>query len=243
MSAYDYDTIGRYVDEAMNPDERRAFELSLSQDEGLKKEVEMYRNVQDELRMALHPDKEEELLRQTLASMREELLDSRGRVVRLRGKGWWLAAAVAAAMVGLFLWQPWATDPYREFISNKMAPIAERGASTDSLLQLVTAEFNHQKYDQSLGPFEKLLQKQPDNAYVRFYYAISLLQSGQIVRSRSEFQEIFQGNSLFQFDAALYMGIGYLKQKDLSSGREWLRKIPADASSYGKAQALLKKID
>ena len=48
--------------------------------------------------------------------------------------------------------------------------------------------------------------------------------------------------SLFKYDAAFYMALSYLKEKNKPGCKEWLNKIPADAGPYSNAQELLKKL-
>ena len=77
---------------------------------------------------------------------------------------------------------------------------------------------------------------------MQFYYAVALLQNGDIEKSRAQLNELYNGESLFKYDAAFYMALSYLKEKDKAICREWLNKIPADAGPYSKAQELLKKL-
>ncbi len=245
MSAWDYDKISRYVDGEMDATEKKAFEELLLQDTGLQKEVALFTEVNKKLKAYLHPDEEEQALRNTLEELRQEYFKNSGAKLRRLSKVRRLAAAMAAAIViiALVIWSPWSQrDLYRQYASLEMPPVETRGITEDSLQRLVVTSFNDKKFEATLPLFEQLLQLDSSSAYLHFYYALALMETNRYTQSRNELLQLYNGNSLFRYEAAFYMALGYLKEKNYTACREWLNKIPADAGIYSKAQSLLKEL-
>ena len=152
-------------------------------------------------------------------------------------------AAVFIMALLLTVWQPWKKeDLYQQYAAIQMPGIAERGATADSLLKLAVENFNNKKFTEAIPAFEAVLKDSSQNTFVQYYYAIALLQNNQTEKSRIELTGLYNGESLFKYDAAFYMGLGYLKEKNKPGCKEWLNKIPGDAGPYSKAQELLKKL-
>jgi hypothetical protein len=243
MSAFDHDTISRYLDGEMNAEEQKAFEEQMQQDADLKKEVELFKEVNETLKMKLHPDESESALRNTLEEMRDQYFQSKTKVVSFNRFRWMaVAASILIAVVSLTIWAPWKKDLYKQYAYIKMPGVEERGAPGDSLLKQVADDFNKKKYAETVRSFEIVLKNDPQNSFLHYYYAIALQLNGEIEKSRSEFLPLYNGSSSFKYGAAFYMALSYLKEKDKTTCKEWLDKIPADADMYGKAQELLKKL-
>jgi predicted Zn-dependent protease len=118
---------------------------------------------------------------------------------------------------------------------------AERGNPEDQLLPAVIA-FNKKDYTSAANLLAQLRQKDTANSFVNFYYGVSLLQTKHIIESREIFNQLYAGQSAFKFEAAFYQALTFLKEDNTALCKEWLLKIPADATSYNKAQELLKKL-
>jgi cytochrome c-type biogenesis protein CcmH/NrfG len=244
MNTPDYDKISRYIDDEMDAGERKSFEEQLQHDAELRKETELYKEINDTLKYKLQADEEEKGLRNTLEEMNDLHFGSKAKIIPLKKYRLWIASAAAIAVIAVLtmLWAPWKKDLYKQYAYIEMPPVAERGVPADSLLKQGTSNFNEKKFKAASSSFEAILKNDPQNAYVQFYYAIALLESGQIEESRTEFTGLYNGASLFKYDAAFYMALSYLKEKNKTACREWLNKIPADANIHNKAQKLLKKL-
>jgi hypothetical protein len=253
MKEFDYDMINRYLDGEMNAEELKAFEAAMQQDADLQNEVELLRDVNTTLKIKLHPGENETALRNSLKDMNADFFSAKTeqtKIIPLSGRKW-MTAVAALFIIALLLtvWQPWKKENlYQQYAAIQMPGIAERGATTDSLLKLAVENFNNKKFAEAIPPFETVLKDSAqhpvgaENSFFQYYYAIALLQNDQAEKSRTQLTELFNGNSLFKYDAAFYMALSYLKEKDKKACKGWLNKIPADAGPYSKAQELLKKL-
>lgn len=247
MKEFDYDIINRYLDEELSPEEIKAFEEQMQQDEDLLNEVELIREINATLKMKLHTDENEIALRR---SLKENSMDhfykkpEPAKIIPLNRRRWMVAAAaVLITALILTVWFPWdKEDLYKQYASIQMPAVAERGAADDHLLRSATKNFNDGKFTEAIPFFESVLKDNSQNSFAKYYYAIALLQSGQTEKSRTHLNELYNGASLFQYDAAFYTALSYLREKDKNNCKVWLNKIPATADAYTKAQELLKKL-
>ena len=243
MKEFDYDMISRYLDGEMEGDELKDFEEQIQLDKELQNEVELFRDVNRTLQIKLYPDEQEKGLRNTFSALKEEYFQSAAKVVTMRRYRWIsAAAAILIAAIVLTVWTPWKKNIYEQYAYTQMPGVAERGTSNDSLLLDATTNFNNKKFAVSIPSFEAILKKDAQNSFVHFYYGVALLESGEAGKARQELIQLYNGNSLFRYEAAFYMALSYLKEKDKITCKEWLNKIPADAAIYGKAQQLLKQL-
>jgi tetratricopeptide (TPR) repeat protein len=244
MNTYDYDMISRYVDGEMTAEEKQAFEQQLMQDAELKKEVELYREVNVALQSQLHPDEGEKALRLTLEDLRQQHFKTSGaKVIQMRRNRWLAAAAAAAVILAVLIWSPWIQfDLYSQFAQIEMSTMAERGTPADSLKQEVVQKFNNKKFEEAIPMFETILAQDSADAYHRYFYAIALLETDQVEKSRAELTQLYNGTSIYRYDAAYYMALSYLKQKDRTTCTQWLSRIPEDAEIYSRSERLMKKL-
>lgn len=244
MDTFDHTIINRYLDGAMDAQELRAFEEQLEQDIELQHQVELHKEVNETLRRQFYPDENEQALRETMQEMRGEYFQTKSaKVVSFKRYRWVAAAAIMLILVITSkIWYPGKKDLYEQYAYVQMPGTAERGTSADTLMQQAKEDFNNKNYTAAIPLFQSLLQKDPQNSFLHYYYAIALLENGQIDQSRVELAKLYEGNSLFKYDAAFYMALSYLKENDKKTCKEWLEKIPKDADVYGKAKDLEGKL-
>jgi len=247
MKEFDYDMINRYLDGEMNAEELKAFEAAMQQDAELKNEVELLKDVQSTLKIKLHPGENETALRNSLQEMNADFFTNKteqAKVIPLSRRRWMTAvAAVFVLALMLTVWQPWKKeDLYQQYAAIQMPAIAERGATTDSLLKKAVENFNNKKFEEAIPAFETFLKDSAENSFVQYYYAVALLQNGNIEKARIQLTALYNGASIFKNDAAFFMALSYLKEKNKAVCKDWLNKIPTDNAAWFKAQELLKKL-
>lgn len=247
MKEFDYDMINRYLDGEMNAEEMNAFEEQMKQDAELRNETELLKNVTATLKRKLHPGETEKALRNSLTELNTEYFsdaNEKAKVIPLNRRRWMTAVAAVFIMALLLtVWQPWKKeDLYTQYASLQIPGIAERGKATDSILKQAVENFNSKKFAEAIPFFETVLKDSGQNSFAEFYYAVALLQNNDIEKARGRFTGLYNGESLFKYDAAFFMALSHLKEKDKSRCIDWLSRIPADAANYSKARELLKKL-
>ena len=251
MKEFDYDMINRYLGGELKGDELNAFREQLLQDAELQNEIELVKEVNDTLKMKFYPDDNEQALTESLNKIRGSYFSNENdskqlptKIISIKRMRWVVAAAaVFTGLIILTIWSPWKNeDLFTTYASLDMPGVAERGTPADSLLKQAIANFNEKKFAEAIHEFEKLLKGDQQNSYLHYYYSIALLKNGQMEGSRNELSQLYNGNSLFRYDAAFFIALSYLKEKDKAKCREWLNKIPADAAIHVKARELLEKL-
>ena len=88
----------------------------------------------------------------------------------------------------------------------------------------------------------KILKNDPQNSFARYYFGIALLENHQTDSSRNGLRQIYNGRSLFRYDAAFYLALSYLKENNKTQCKEWLSRIPAGAGNYHRVRELPGKL-
>lgn len=240
-----FNDIARYAEGEMTAEERSAFETALATDESLREQLALYRDVHTSLQQQFSANEQRNQLQNTMQSLRGEFFAGASQPAAiisfkrfLRG-----AIAVAAVLIGVvFIWQPWKTSLFDKYSDTSMVAPAERGASTDTLLQQAVTAFNKKEYGAAATALQQIQQQDSANSFVNFYYGVALLHTGQLREAKTIFAMLYLGQSAFKFEAAYFLALGFLKENDKAGCRVWLQKIPVDAPNYNKAQELLQQL-
>jgi predicted Zn-dependent protease len=245
MNTYSFDDIARYAEGEMGAEERFNFEKALADDASLQQQLALYREVHVSLQQHFTNDVEQQPLLHTLQDMRGEFFQASAKQAKVVSMKRYLRSAMAVAAIfiaAILIWKPWQTDLYNEYAATEMLAPVERGENMDTLLQNAALAFNKKDFTSAAQLLQVAARKEPENSFVRFYYGVSLMQTGRLAEARNEFNQLFAGESAFKYEAAFYQALTYLKEKNKTACREWLEKIPADAGEFAKAQELLKRL-
>lgn len=241
MSKFDIKDIIRFVDGEMEGEERKSFEQELLLDTDLKKDFDFYKNVHASLKIKFSTDQNDELFKADLKQLNKTYFQKAKTPSKIISfQKYWYAAAIL--IIGLFLWAPWNQDVYQKYGGINMVSVAERGDNNQQLLQEATEAFNKKDFKQAKEKLEILFAKNKEDDMLKFYYSVSLLETNEPALGRKNLEDVFAGESLFKDDAAFYIALSYLKEKDKMKAKEWLLKVDKDADVYEKAQDLLGKM-
>ncbi|MCO5935909.1 hypothetical protein NAF17_10175 [Mucilaginibacter sp. RB4R14] len=112
--------------------------------------------------------------------------------------------------------------------------VIERGEGTPTNLEKAAAYYNKKDYAEA----EKLLAKEyaanPKNS-IAAYYSITLIQDKQEAKGRVILQQLYQGESVFKYDAAYQIALSFVKQKQPENAKKWLKNVSPVTSNYSKA--------
>lgn len=237
--------IARYAEGLMEADEQAAFETRLAADASLQQQLALYREVHAGLQQHFTPDEQRDQLKQTLNNLRGEFFTSEKTTAKVVPFKKYLqrAVAVAAILIAvIFIWQPWKPDLFKQYAQTTMPAPVERGGEADRLLQEAVTAFNDKDFATATPKLEKLYLQDTTNIYVAFFYGVSLIHMDKQEEARLILNRLYTGESAFKYEAAYYLAMSYLKEKDNQNCIDWLQKIPSDAANYTEAQELLKKL-
>jgi tetratricopeptide (TPR) repeat protein len=245
MHSYTEEEIALYVSGDMAGEDLQQFEQVLQRDKTLQDNVRQYQQVQATLRTQLAPDAPDKALSQTLHSLNEEYFGKTEGKIRPVGIyiKWACAAAAVALILVVNLFHPWRQhDLFKEYGGLQMVTSAERGDHTDTLLQQATTAFNNQQFAEAVKDLQVVFEKNRNDAMITFYYGVSLIETGDMQKAGKMLEQVYEGNSVFKYDAAYFMAIRFLKEHKYTDCRKWLLNIPVGTSRYAQAQLLLESI-
>lgn len=235
MAVYDNNYIARYLSGDLTAEEEAEFLIRLQSDQKFATEVEEATRAMAILRERLPENPQEAALRSNLKEMNERHFRTSGtRVIPMKR---YLTAAVAAAVIILVI-VLWPTQNYMEkWGSIAMVTPQERGGKM-SHLQKAAVHFNRREYGLALPLLNKAVENDSSSHMALFYRGVAEFHIGDKESARRDLQLVYNGTSIFKYDAAFFMAVGYAADKDTENAMIWLDKIPENSSISEKAKKL-----
>jgi tetratricopeptide (TPR) repeat protein len=155
-----------------------------------------------------------------------------------------ITAIISAGLAGLLFLSPWHKDVYRQFSGTEMIHHNHVNAETDTALLIHKAAiaFNKGHYDKAIVILNQVLQKDSTQPTARYYRGVSLIDEHQPEAARKDLMFVYEGSSSYKYDAAFYIALSYLRERDKQQCMEWLMKIPANAPNYWKVERLREEL-
>lgn len=238
-------TVARYLEGDMELQEKQEFETLLQTDGELKTLLAEYKNVHQTLKMKIAPSEEDKEVEATLAAFGKQYFKNQEhppvKVVRLQSYLKWISVA-AILVIGLLVWAPWSANLYDKYSISKEMSVVERGADTKNNLEKAADFYNAHDFSAAREILAQEYALSPENSLVAYYYGITLIETGKENDARTILTNLYEGESVFKYDAAYYIGLSFVKQKDKQQALAWFAKIPQGTSNYDKAQELIKRL-
>jgi predicted Zn-dependent protease len=250
MSEFNYELIDQYLAGELSGEALAAFEKEMQASPALVNEVELYKNIQNEMKVQHQHIEEENKLRNTLTSLNKKYFEKKGAPVIKMNKRWLFAVAAVAAAVIVFIFWP---SPGQSYNNEKLyayytkdvesLSTGERGANTDSFLIKAANSYNQKKYAEALPMLQQLSVKYPDDKSLQLAAGISLMQTGQADAAIVIFDSLVAGQTVYKDQGTWYKALALLKQNKLDECSGLLKSFPKEAGKYKEAMELIKKIE
>lgn len=238
---YSTEDVARFAEGDMEAGERLQFEEALRVDEGLRSALSRYYDIHSSLKMQLTEDEDDRKLRQTLSNAGNVHFKKEAKLIQMQRYLTWISA-VAAVFLVLLIWAPWRNNLYEEYAGTEMIATVERSGGDDDQMAKAVKAFNKEDFSEARAALEPIYRKDPANAMVQYYYAITLVETDEAETARGVLEELYAGTSVYKYDAAFYIALSFLKEENKERARYWLQKIPEDAVNYAKSRELLNKL-
>ena len=232
----------RYAEGDLNEAEQAEFENRLQNDEELKQHLTDYNYIHQSLKIQFAFGKEDEQFEETLKSLNKQYFVDEPKAVSFKPYLKWISGVAAVLVIGLMIWAPWNGNLYQQYAGESQMLVAERGAEKVTDLDKAATFYNEKNYAEAQKLLQKLNSQQPNDAMIGYYFAQTLVKTDQLNKAREILATIYNGQSIFKYDAAYLLAMSYLKEDNKEQCRLWLQKIPAGSTNHEKAKALLTKL-
>lgn len=155
-----------------------------------------------------------------------------------------ITAIIGAGLAGLLFVSPWHKDVYRQFSGTEMVHSNHQSAEQDTalLMHQAAAAFNHGHFNKAISLLDQVIVRDSLHSTARYYRGVSLIDEGKLAAARSDLQKVFDSHSVLRYDAAFYMALSYIRERDKQQCLEWLLKIPENAPIYWKVARLKEEL-
>jgi hypothetical protein len=252
--AMDYEKIENYIQNGLPAAEKAAFEQEMAGNSALAAQVELYRQVDAQMRGAATAEAGAPALQQQLETLNRQYFGQPAKaaaVVAMRKRRWYYVAGAAAAAVLLFVvLRPWVTNSastdglYEEYAHYTMATVTDRGSGTDDQRAKAVALFNGKQYVQAL-PLLNGLAATDTSSGLALALAACHTQTGDSALAINKLLQVearWQPGAAAHGQALWYKALLLLKYKDVAGCRKALMAIPAHSNFGDGAADLLKKL-
>lgn len=232
----------QYVLQALPESQRLAFEAQLNEQPALQEMVEQGREAIEWLRRTLTPDNTKRELMAILADMRQRWFYGKERDTGRMG--WYVMGitVLAILMASLLFISPWRKDVYRQFAPTEMVHHHIPNNDVSNLLHQASRNFNKRRFAEAVQQLNRVLELDSSNMFARYYRGVCLVEMNQQAQARTDLQTVYESSEHYKYDAAFYMALSFLKERNKQQAQEWLLKIPGQAAVYTKAQKLMEEL-
>lgn len=147
-----------------------------------------------------------------------------------------------AVLIGMIIWAPWSSGLYDKYSFSKQMSVTGRGTANQARLSKAAELYNKADYAEARKILGKEYMFSPKNPLLAYYFAITLIETGQGYEARTVLQHLSEGQSVFKYDAVFYVALSLLKENRKEEAVQWLQKISKENANYAKAQELIAEL-
>lgn len=233
--------VARYVEGDMEAGELQAFEVLLRENAELQDLLTEYKDIHQTLKMKIAPDARDKAVESTLTQLNGKYFMQKGKTIALNGYLKWISIA-AVLVIGLLVWAPWSGGLYEKYATGREMSVAERGTGAEQTIEDAAALYNAGDFSGAAKILAPVYQSNPERAMVAYYYGISLIEDNKEQEARKVLLKLYEGTSVFKYDALYNIGLSYVKEKNAKEALVWLAKIPAGDNNFEQAKELIGKL-
>ncbi|MFC1501987.1 tol-pal system YbgF family protein [bacterium] len=187
----------------------------------------------------------------TLSSLRKGYRDRFQRVdtKQIHWKPYFAMSAIIvlvfASVFTILQQKPMHETLFQEYFQTypNTTPIV-RGDESAGIMENAMIEYEATNYKKALNILENLLNTDPQNAAALFYAGICHLNLKQPDRTIPYLKKVIAGSNIFIEPAGWYLGLAYLRNKELNQAQKIFREITGRDGLYQEdAQKLLQEMN
>ncbi len=249
-----YTRIEDYLDDALDDQQRLAFEAEVRSDPALARQLSVVREARQRLIAQWANEPADSALLNTLQQIGSEHFKSEnssgqsggGRLFRLAPAWWAAAAALAATVVAawLFLRPPAHERLFAQYGAFPEADFTVRGdAPGTNDLSAAEAAFNGKDYIEALRLLQAYLAGHPEDTQARLHAGLCHLELKQYDQATAVFTEIGKSPNVWADEATWFLALTYLRQGKRDDCTRILKQISPDNGRHEQAAELINKLN
>ncbi|WP_299223162.1 hypothetical protein [uncultured Aquimarina sp.] len=259
-----YKKIEAYLGGDMTSEEQKQFDLMMSEDIELQKEVKLVNEINHHLNkeswLSLKETKNkqarndiEDYIKSNEANEIKSSISAAGKRYK-KSQYWSRRRSLIASIAGVFVIVLLSTVFFNQnssttklyskyYTENDLPSIVKRGSQNEFLNNGITA-FKAKRYEKAVTFFEDYLKENSD-PLIYSYIGISYLELDKTKEALSSFDKLLYSDSLDKSKALWYKSLIYLKMNDKIELKKTLSNIVSDSTNfnYNKAKELLLVVD
>lgn len=243
MNERDTILLDNYFNGLLAPDEARTLLARAASDPDLKTEF----SLREKMEAFPRQEAEREAFVTTLKSLgaeyfQEKKLETPQLTIARSNVRRWVALAATLTLIAAAIWffnQPSEVPSYEQYAQHTPLSLTVMGNTEQAKTDAETA-FGQKNYAAALSALEQVLAAEPGNIKANLARGICLLELKRTAEARAIFEPLAAGNSALREDAAWYVALSFLQEKNMAACKAALAKIAAGEAHYAQAQEILK---
>ncbi len=237
ISQETFETIARYLEKQMSPEEMSRFEEQIKADEGLLQKTE-------EVRLLLLGVEEASVIK-TVKKFHGELpavrsLGNRKKNGTIRA---WLIAASVALLAGVSLWLLFGAETaneklFADYYRHDPGLLTAMSSSDNFDFERAMVDYKTGDYTAAVAVWSRLLAARPDSDTLNYFMGAASLAVDDPAAARAYFQKAAdQEQSVFAPDANWYIGLALIKMDSTHAAIAFIER-----SDHPRKEALLQRL-
>ncbi len=224
ISQQEFEEIERYLNGQMDLVERAAFEDRISEDNRLREEVELQRQLISTVEAAAFKAT-------TRLPTQDHAIPVTNTIMR-----YWRYAAAAVLILGLGLtgWWVYRSQPVSRqdlftsyFHKDPGLPIVMSSDTVTYTFNRGMILYKEENYDGAIRVWEKMISQKGTTDTLEYYIGVAWINSNKLAEAQPYLERTAgNANSIFREKATWYLALLRLKQKDYNNARILLQQLP-----------------
>ncbi|MHA4894725.1 tetratricopeptide repeat protein [Pedobacter sp. PWIIR3] len=248
-------SVARYSEGDMELHEKLEFEAKLQNDVSLQRDLEEYQKIHQALQINIAPDNRDQQLAASLQLLNAQYFKEESKPLIDEGASVKKEAKVvsfkpfikyfsiaAVLLIGVMVWAPWSGGLYEKYRISKEMSVAERSASQQNNIAAGAALYNKGDYEGARKILQSEYMLNPQNPLLSYYFSITLIETSQAMEARTVLVNLYNGDSVFKYDAAYFIGLSFVKEHNNAEAVKWFQRVPQGTANFNQAQELIGKL-
>ena len=244
MESANIELFTAYIEKSLSSAELESFENRLKEDSSFVDAFDEFKDIYQIVENSFSPERAAvmESIQKADSKFNYETSSESHSKKTIAFKPWQMGIAASILLViGFYLFNNMGQPSYSDYANPGEIVLTVRSES-NLISKEAETSFNSAKYNEAIIYFDELLETSPENAEIRFYKAISLIETDKFADGETLLQSLSEGSSAYAYKAVFWRALSQLKQKKYKKAKSILEQIPSTSPEYKNAKELLSEL-